>query len=161
MMMSIDATIVATALHALEQDLGAPINWTSWTITAYWFGYVVMLPVSDRLSERFGHRPRIPCFHAGLCRFLADLRAGAQYPFAGAVPGAAIGRRRSHSTDFPGMALLGLAMVCGMFAVSYLGNDGASVLAWPFWPPMLAMIGLGWAFFAMLPLSPSRFSRHD
>ena len=56
MMMSIDATIVATALHALATDLGAPINWTGWTITAYWFGYVVMLPVSGRLAERFGHR---------------------------------------------------------------------------------------------------------
>lgn len=56
MMMSIDATIVATALHALQQDFGAPINWTSWTITAYWFGYVVMLPITGRLSERFGHR---------------------------------------------------------------------------------------------------------
>lgn len=56
MMMSIDATIVATALHALQEDLGSPINWTSWTITAYWFGYVVMLPVSGRLSERYGHR---------------------------------------------------------------------------------------------------------
>lgn len=56
MMMSIDATIVATALHALASDLAAPINWTSWTITAYWFGYVVMLPVSGRLAERFGHR---------------------------------------------------------------------------------------------------------
>lgn len=56
MMMSIDATIVATALHALASDLAAPINWTGWTITAYWFGYVVMLPVSGRLAERLGHR---------------------------------------------------------------------------------------------------------
>ncbi len=56
MMMSIDATIVATALHALASDLDAPINWTGWTITAYWFGYVVMLPVSGRLAERFGNR---------------------------------------------------------------------------------------------------------
>lgn len=56
MMMAIDATIVATALHALASDLAAPINWTGWTITAYWFGYVVMLPVSGRLAERFGHR---------------------------------------------------------------------------------------------------------
>lgn len=56
MMMSIDATIVATALHALAEDLGAPMNWTGWTITAYWFGYVVMLPVSGRLAERLGNR---------------------------------------------------------------------------------------------------------
>lgn len=56
MMMSIDATIVATALHAMQADLAAPINWGGWVITAYWFGYVVMLPVSGRLSERWGHR---------------------------------------------------------------------------------------------------------
>lgn len=56
MMMSIDATIVATALPALERGLGASINWTGWTITAYSFGFVLMLPVSGRLSEQFGRR---------------------------------------------------------------------------------------------------------
>lgn len=56
MMMSIDATIVATALPALERGLGASINWTGWTITAYSFGFVLMLPLSGRLSEQFGRR---------------------------------------------------------------------------------------------------------
>jgi len=79
MMMSIDATIVATALHALASDLDAPINWTGWTITAYWFGYVVMLPVSGRLAERFGNR------RVFLCSTLAFALASLACALAGNV----------------------------------------------------------------------------
>jgi EmrB/QacA subfamily drug resistance transporter len=56
LMMSIDSTIVATALHAIQQGLHTSINLTSWTITAYSFGFVLMLPVSGKLAERFGRR---------------------------------------------------------------------------------------------------------
>ncbi|MGH8111203.1 MAG: MFS transporter [Rhodanobacteraceae bacterium] len=56
MMMSIDSTIVATALHALQHDLDASINWVGWTITAYSFGFVLMLPISGKLSEQYGRR---------------------------------------------------------------------------------------------------------
>lgn len=56
LMMSIDSTIVATALHAIQQGLQASINLTSWTITAYSFGFVLMLPISGKLAERFGRR---------------------------------------------------------------------------------------------------------
>ena len=56
LMMSIDSTIVATALHAIQQGLDTSINLTSWTITAYSFGFVLMLPVSGKLAERFGRR---------------------------------------------------------------------------------------------------------
>lgn len=56
LMMSIDSTIVATALHAIQQGLRTSINLASWTITAYSFGFVLMLPVSGKLSERFGRR---------------------------------------------------------------------------------------------------------
>lgn len=227
MMMSIDATIVATALHALEQDLGAPINWTSWIITAYWFGYVVMLPVSGRLSEQFGHRrvflastlafaiASLACGLAPNIYLLILFRALQSAGGAGLTPaatgiivtwfgarrdqalglfgavfsvGALIGPifgglfvtyaswrdvffvnvplglvmallglwliprdreqdRRRQSMDFPGMALLGIAVVCGMFAVSYLGNDGARPLAWPFWLPMLTAVAFAWAFY--------------
>lgn len=54
MMMSIDMTIVATALHALQNDLDTSVNWAGWTITAYSFGFVLMLPVSGKLSEQYG-----------------------------------------------------------------------------------------------------------
>lgn len=56
LMMSVDSTIVATVLHALQHGLGATVNWTGWTLTAYSFGFAVMLPVSGRLSEQFGRR---------------------------------------------------------------------------------------------------------
>jgi MFS family permease len=55
-MMSVDSTIVATALHPLQQGLQTSINWAGWTITAYSFGFVLMLPLSGKLSERYGRR---------------------------------------------------------------------------------------------------------
>lgn len=55
-MMALDATIVATALPALQEGLGASINLAGWTITAYAFGFVLMLPVSGMLAERYGKR---------------------------------------------------------------------------------------------------------
>ncbi|HVW57973.1 MAG TPA: MFS transporter [Rhizobiaceae bacterium] len=56
LMMSVDATIVATVLHALQRGLGTTVNWAGWTLTAYSFGFVLMLPISGRLSERHGRR---------------------------------------------------------------------------------------------------------
>jgi EmrB/QacA subfamily drug resistance transporter len=56
LMMSVDSTIVATALHSLQQGLHTSINWAGWTITAYSFGFVLTLPVSGKLSERYGRR---------------------------------------------------------------------------------------------------------
>lgn len=55
-MSSVDSTIVATALHALQGGLQTSINWAGWTLTAYSFGLVLMLPVSGKLSARYGHR---------------------------------------------------------------------------------------------------------
>src|SRR5699024_2063096 len=55
-MMAVDGTIVATALDALQDGLQTSVNWAGWTITAYAFGFVLMLPVSGRLTDRFGNR---------------------------------------------------------------------------------------------------------
>jgi MFS family permease len=54
--MSIDATIVATALHSLRLELHTSIDWAGWTITAYSLGFVVILPVTGKLSEQYGAR---------------------------------------------------------------------------------------------------------
>ncbi len=56
LMMSIDTTIVATALHSLRRELHTSIDWAGWTITAYSLGFVVILPVTGKLSERYGCR---------------------------------------------------------------------------------------------------------
>jgi EmrB/QacA subfamily drug resistance transporter len=56
LMMSIDSTIVATALQALRGGLDTSIEWVGWTLTAYFLGFVVFLPVSGKLSEQYGAR---------------------------------------------------------------------------------------------------------
>lgn len=77
LMMSIDSTIVATALHALRHRLQTSINWAGWTITAYSFGFLLMLPVSGKLSEQYGRRrvflgSVVAFTAASLCCGLAD-----------------------------------------------------------------------------------------
>jgi MFS family permease len=56
LMMSVDSTIVATALHSLQHSLDTSVSWAGWTIMAYSFGFVIMLPITGRLSERLGRR---------------------------------------------------------------------------------------------------------
>ncbi len=56
LMSSLDGTIVATALHAIQHGLNASINWTGWVITAYSVGMVLALSLAGKLSGRFGRR---------------------------------------------------------------------------------------------------------
>jgi EmrB/QacA subfamily drug resistance transporter len=56
LMSSLDGTIVATALHAIQHGLHAPINWTGWVITAYSVGLVLALSLAGKLSALFGRR---------------------------------------------------------------------------------------------------------
>jgi EmrB/QacA subfamily drug resistance transporter len=56
LMSSLDGTIVATALHAIQHGLNTSINWTSWVITAYSVGLVLALSLAGKLSGRFGRR---------------------------------------------------------------------------------------------------------
>lgn len=56
LMSSLDATIVATALHALQHDLHASITWSGWTITGYSLGLVLMVSPASKLGDRYGRR---------------------------------------------------------------------------------------------------------
>lgn len=56
LMITVDSTIVATALHTLQDDLQTSVSWAGWTLTIYSFGFVLMLPLSAKLSIRFGNR---------------------------------------------------------------------------------------------------------
>ena len=56
LMSSLDGTIVATALHAIQHGLHASINWAGWIITAYSVGLVLALSLAGKLSGRFGRR---------------------------------------------------------------------------------------------------------
>src|SRR6202012_275717 len=56
LMSSLDGTIVATALHSIQRGLHSSINWTSWVITSYAVGMVLVLSLSGKLGDRFGRR---------------------------------------------------------------------------------------------------------
>lgn len=64
LMTTVDSTIVATALDTLQHDLNTTVNWVGWVLTGYALGMVIMLPISAKLSMRFGHR-RVFLFSVG------------------------------------------------------------------------------------------------
>jgi len=77
LMSSLDGTIVATALRAIQDGLHTSINWASWVITAYSVGLVLALSLAGKLSDRFGRRRfflvSVAVFAgASLCCGLAD-----------------------------------------------------------------------------------------
>lgn len=55
-MASIDQTIVATALPAIEHDMHAGINWSGWTITIYALGQVIAMPMAGKISDMYGRK---------------------------------------------------------------------------------------------------------
>jgi EmrB/QacA subfamily drug resistance transporter len=56
LMVSIDNTIVATALSTLTRELHTTLAWGTWTITVYSLGQIVSLPIAGRLSDSLGRR---------------------------------------------------------------------------------------------------------
>jgi EmrB/QacA subfamily drug resistance transporter len=228
LMMSIDGTIVATVLHTLQQGLGTTVNWAGWTLTAYSFGFMLMLPVSGKLSERYGRRrvfigsiaaftlASLLCGLAENVFVLIALRAVQAAGGAGFTPsatgiivdhfgdardravslfgsifpvGAMIGpifgglfvtywnwrgvffvnvpigiavivlairciprdppltREKDFRMDGAGIALLGIGLLAGMLAVSYLGESDAWMWSFTFVVPTVVAIGAFWLFF--------------
>jgi EmrB/QacA subfamily drug resistance transporter len=78
-MVSVDLTIVATALPAIHRGLHASINWVGWTITIYGLATVVTLPIAGKFSLQFGRRRVFLCgitlFTAAslVCGFASDI----------------------------------------------------------------------------------------
>ena len=64
LLVSIDGTVVATALPTLSHQLGASITWTTWTISAYGLGTVTGLPLAGRLSDELGRKRMFIAFAA-------------------------------------------------------------------------------------------------
>ncbi len=55
-MASVDQTIVATALPAIQHELHAQINWSGWTITMYALGQVLVMPVAGKIGDQYGRK---------------------------------------------------------------------------------------------------------
>ncbi len=158
---SIDSTIVATALHSLQRGLNTTVDWAGWTITAYSFGIVVMLPISGKLSERYGNRRVFLCSVAaftaasllcGLCDniyALIALRAVQAAGGAGFTPAATgiivehFGNARDRALGLFGSAFAVGAMtgpIFGGFFVAYWDWRGVFFVNVPIG---LAIIGAG------------------
>ncbi len=56
LMASLDQTIVSTALATLQRDLHAAVNWSSWTITIYALGQILVMPIAGSLSDMYGRK---------------------------------------------------------------------------------------------------------
>jgi EmrB/QacA subfamily drug resistance transporter len=56
LMASVDQTIVATALPALQHDLHAEVNWSSWTITIYALGQILAMPLAGKIGDQYGRK---------------------------------------------------------------------------------------------------------
>jgi EmrB/QacA subfamily drug resistance transporter len=56
LMASVDQTIVATALPSIQHDLRAQVNWSSWTITIYALGQVLVMPLAGKLGDQYGRK---------------------------------------------------------------------------------------------------------
>jgi EmrB/QacA subfamily drug resistance transporter len=77
LMASVDQTIVATALPSIQRDLAAQVNWSSWTITVYALGQVMVMPLAGKIGDQFGRKQvflgaAVLFTAASLCCGLAD-----------------------------------------------------------------------------------------
>jgi EmrB/QacA subfamily drug resistance transporter len=140
LMVSIDATIVATALPTLTRELHTSLAWSTWTITIYNLGQIVSLPIAGRLSDSLGRRRMflvyigvftLASLLAGLAtnvyvlialRFVQALGGGGLMPSAMGVASDLFTRERDRalglvSSFFPLGALLGPTL--GGFIVTY------------------------------------------
>lgn len=55
-MASVDQTIVATALPAIERELHSGLNWSGWTISIYALGQVIAMPMAGKISDMYGRK---------------------------------------------------------------------------------------------------------
>ncbi|AYG02433.1 MFS transporter [Gryllotalpicola protaetiae] len=55
-MVSVDGTVVATALSSLQRELHAGVQWGAWTITIYSLGQVLVMPLAGKISDMYGRK---------------------------------------------------------------------------------------------------------
>jgi EmrB/QacA subfamily drug resistance transporter len=81
-MVVLDMLVVATALPAIQRDLGASLEDLEWTVNAYTLSFAVLLMTGSALGDRYG-RPRV--FALGLALFATSSAACAVSTTAGAL----------------------------------------------------------------------------
>jgi EmrB/QacA subfamily drug resistance transporter len=174
MMSSVDQTIVATALPTLQRELHTQVNWSSWTITIYALGQVLMMPLAGKLGDQFGRKQvfltaAVVFTAASLCCGLADniflliaLRAvqalggGAFMPTATGIVTEIFGRDRDRAVGlfasiFPIGGMIG--PVLGGIFVTYWSWRGIFLVNVPIG---LVLLALGTVFIPDIARRPDR-----
>jgi EmrB/QacA subfamily drug resistance transporter len=141
-MASMDQTIVATALNAIQTDLSAELTWSGWTITVYSLGQIIAMPMAGKLGDHFGRKrvflvgigvftlASLACGFAGNIYLLVALRAvqalggGAFLPSATGIIADHFGRHRDRAVGmftsiFPAGTIVG--PILGGLIVTWLG----------------------------------------
>jgi EmrB/QacA subfamily drug resistance transporter len=174
MMSSVDQTIVATALSAIQHDLHAQVNWSSWTITIYALGQVLVMPLAGKLGDQFGRKiiflgaavlfttASLCCGFANDIYLLIVLRAvqaiggGAFMPSATGIVSEIFGAERDRavglfSSIFPIGGIIG--PVLGGVFVTYWSWRGIFLVNVPIG---IVLLFLGSAFIPAIPRRPDR-----
>ncbi|HXJ25167.1 MAG TPA: MFS transporter, partial [Streptosporangiaceae bacterium] len=159
-MSSIDQTIVATALPAIERELNATINWSGWTISIYALGQVIAMPMAGKISDMYGRKKvfmisaviftlsSLCCGFAGsmafllLARFIQALGGGAFMPSATGIVADHFGAERDRATGmftsiFPIGGMIG--PVLGGLFVSYWSWRGIFLVNVPIGLVLIAL----------------------
>jgi MFS family permease len=174
MMASVDQTIVATALPALQRDLHTQVNWSTWTITIYALGQILMMPLAGKLGDQFGRKriflgavvlftaASLCCGLAGNIYLLIALRAaqalggGAFMPSATGIVAQMFGRDRDRalglfSSIFPIGGIIG--PVLGGLFVTYWTWRGIFLVNVP---TGILLLTLGAIFIPASPRKPDQ-----
>ncbi len=70
LMYSIDATAVAVALPRFIKELDTTVLWAAWTMSIFFIGVVMAMPLAGNLSDSFGRKKVFPSFpHSFHCQF--------------------------------------------------------------------------------------------
>jgi EmrB/QacA subfamily drug resistance transporter len=79
---TLDRLVVAVALPAIRNDLGAQVSGLEWTVNAYTLSFAVLLLTGGALGDRFGRRRM---FTAGVAVFTTGSAAAALAPTIGTL----------------------------------------------------------------------------
>ncbi len=160
-MASIDQTIVATALPAIERELRAPINWAGWTISIYALGQVIAMPMAGKISDMYGRKKvymvsaavftlsSLACGFAPnmalllVPRFIQALGGGAFMPSATGIVADHFGRERDRAVGMftsilPAGGMIG-PVIGGVF-VSYWSWRGIFLVNLPIGIILIALV---------------------
>jgi EmrB/QacA subfamily drug resistance transporter len=174
MMASIDQTIVATALPAIQHDLHTQVNWSSWTITIYSLGQILVMPLAGKFGDQFGRKQTflgaaVLFTAASLCCGFADniyllivlrgaqaIGGGAFMPSATGIVSEIFGEERDRaiglfSSIFPIGGIIG--PVLGGVFVTYWSWRGIFLVNVP---AGIALVILGWVVIPPLAKRPDR-----